>query len=118
MGYGVLDALLKKKLIDGPETITDGYVSEAIDIDNREDEFSVQINWDSGVSPDLTVYLQVSTDSVNFVDVEDSDQLLNQADGTHIYDVNGTGTSYLRLRFEGTGSIDVQLAQYSAKRRH
>lgn len=35
MGF-VLDAILKKIMIDGPVTVSDGYTSEIIDIDNRE----------------------------------------------------------------------------------
>ena len=117
MGYGVLDALLKKKLIDGPETITDGYVSEAIDIDNREDEFAIQIDWDSGAAPNLTVTVELSSDGNTFVP-SDADQLIFDVDGTHLFDISGTGASYLRLSFSGTGSIDVLSARYSAKRRH
>ena len=117
MGYGVLDALLKKKLIDGPETVTDGYVSESIDIDNREDEFAIQIDWDSGVAPNLTVTVELSSDGNTFVPSE-AYQLLSDVDGTHLFDISGTGASFLRLVFSGTGSIDVIQAIYSAKRRH
>jgi hypothetical protein len=117
MGF-VLDAILKIKLIEGPVTVEDGYVSKTITIDNREAEFGIQIDYVNGISPNLTVYVQTSVDGISFVDVTDSDQLLTNASDTIIYDIAGMGPSYLRLRFAGTGSIDVTGANYSGRKRH
>lgn len=114
----VLDAIIKKIIIDGPETVSDGYVSEKITVDNREAEFGIQLDYTNGISPNLTLWLQTSVDGITFADVTDSDQLLVNAADTVIYDIAGMGPSYLRLRFEGTGSIDVTVARYSARRRH
>ena len=115
---GVLDAILKKYMIEGPVTIGDGDFSEVIDIDNREAEFGIQIDYVNGVSPNITIYLQTSVDGKTFVDVSDSDQLINDASGTILYDIAGMGPSFIRLRFEGTGSLDITQALYSARRRH
>ena len=115
---GVLDAILKKYMIEGPVTISDGDFSEVIDIDNREAEFGIQVDYVNGISPNITIYLQTSVDGVTFVDVTDSDQLISDASGTILYDIDGMGPSFIRLRFEGTGSIDIPQALYSARRRH
>jgi len=115
---GVLDAILKVKMIEGPVTVEDGYVSKAITIDNREAEFGIQVDYVNGISPNLTIYVQTSVDGITFADVTDSDELLNNTSDTIIYDIAGMGPSYLRLRFAGTGSIDVTAANYSARRRH
>ena len=114
----VLDAILKIILIDGPVNVSDGYTSKIITIDNREAEFGIQLDYVNGISPNLTLHVQTSVDGITFADVTDSDQLLTNASDTVIYDVAGMGPSYLRLRFEGTGSIDVTVARYSARRRH
>jgi len=114
----VLDAILQKYMIEGPETIGDGDVSQVIGIDNREAEFGIQLNYINGASPSLTVYLQTSVDGVTFVDVADSDQLIEDVSGTLLYDIAGMGPNYIRLRFEGTGTFEVTNALYSARRRH
>jgi len=114
----VLDSILQKYLIEGPETIGDGDVSQIIDISNREDEFGIQLDYINGASPSLTIYLQTSVDGITFVDVADSDQLIEDASGTIIYDVAGMGPNFIRLRFEGTGTFEVSNALYSGKRRH
>lgn len=113
-----LDAILKKIMIQGPEEITDGYVSQRLDIDNREAEFGIQVNYANGISTNLTIYLQTSVDGITFVDVSDSDQLITDSSGVVLYDVAGMGPSYIRLRFEGTGSMDVIQALYSGRARH
>ena len=115
---GVLDAILKKVIIEGPVTVSDGYTSQIITVDNREAEFGIQVDYVNGISPNLTIYVQTSVDGITFADVSDSDQLLTNAADTVIYDIAGMGPSYLRLRFEGTGSIDVTAARYSGRRRH
>jgi hypothetical protein len=113
-----LDAILKKIMIDGPVLIEDGYISDVIDIDNREAEFGIQIDYLNGISPNLTIYLQTSVDGQTFVDVADSDQLITDASGTLLYDIAGMGPSFIRLRVEGTGSFEISQALYSARRRH
>ena len=114
----VLDAILKKHMIQGPETIGDGDYSSVVDIDNREGEFGIQVNYVNGVNPNITVTVETSVDGVSFVAVVDSDQLISDASGTLLYDVAGMGPSFIRLAFAGTGSLDITNAIYSARRRH
>jgi len=118
MGF-VLDAIVKKLIVEGPEAAGDGFISDAVDIDGIEGAFSIQFDYDGGVAVSLTLYLQVSTDGVTFVDFTGSEQAITDASGTHIWDLpEGTGTSFLRLRIEGSGSIDIQKVLLSGKRRH
>lgn len=118
MGF-VLDTILKKELIKTPETVNTTYFSETIEIDNREDSFAVQIEYDNGINVDMTFHLLVSTDDDDYVRVTDTDQVITDSSGVHIYDVAGTGAPYLRVEIEvRTGSIDLTTIRYNGKRRH
>jgi hypothetical protein len=114
----VLDAILKKIMIDGPVTVNSGYISQVVDIDGREGEFSIQLTYQNSVAPALTVRIQTSNDLQNWVDVDNSEQDIDNAADTMIWDIAGMGTSYIRLIISGTGSSDVVQALYVAKRRH
>ena len=117
MGF-VLDGILKK-IVDQDRTINSEYLSERFDIDNREDEFSIQFIYDSGVNVDMTLKLEGSVDGENFSEITDSEQTISDPTGSHIWDIAGTGLIYLRVKVEvTTGSIDVDRILYSAKRRH
>lgn len=113
----VLDIILIKNLITSPVTINTDYESEVIDISNRQDEFAVQVDYDNGVGVDMDIVLEVSNDNVTFVPM--STQNVTDATGTHIFDVEGTGTGYLRISIVvNSGSIDLQQILYKAKRLH
>lgn len=116
----VLDAILKKVMIKN-ETINAEYVSNPIDIDNREGAFGIQINYSNGFpnpTVDIDVVYELSLDNVNYVPVTSQTVNIPDEDGTVLIDIIATGASYLRLRFiVNSGSIDVT-AIYSGKRRH
>jgi hypothetical protein len=113
-----LDGILKK-IIDSNFTINSEYLSERFDIDNREQEFSIQFTYDSGISVDMVLKLEGSIDGENFSEITDSDQTITDPSGTHIWDIAGSGLIFLRVKVEvTTGSIDVSEILYSAKRRH
>jgi hypothetical protein len=115
----ILDAILKKDILIGPETVNAEFFSPSIDIDNREDEFGVLFSYENGASVNMTLWLQVSPDNITWFDVADSDQLITDPSGNHFWDVAGTGASFLRVRVEvASGSIDISKIFYSAKRRH
>lgn len=115
----VLDAILKKDILVGPETVNAAYESPSIDIDNREDEFGVLFSYDNGSAVNMTLWLQVSPDNINWFDVADSDQVITDPSGNHFWDITGTGSSFLRVRVAVTaGSIDISKIFYSGKRRH
>ena len=113
----VLDSILIKNLIDTPTTVNSDHSTISIDISNRQDEFSVQIDYDNGVSVDMILVLEVSNDNVTFVPM--ASQAIVDASGTHIFDAAGTGTTYLRVSITvNGGSIDLQKVLYRAKRLH
>lgn len=118
MGF-VLDSIIQEDLLVGPETIDTSFSTDYIDISGTEDDFSVNFVYDSGSSVDMTLYLQVSNDGTNFVDVGDSDQVISDNSGTHLWDIASTGAIFLRVRVEvRSGSIDIQRISFSGKRRH
>lgn len=112
-----LDILQIKDLITAPVAVTTDYVSEVIDIANREDEFSVQVGYTNGVGVDANIAVEVSNDGQNFGVISDVDK---QDDGVsgHIFDFGGTGTAFLRVRVTmAAGSLELTQILYKAKRR-
>lgn len=117
MGF-VLDGILKKN-IDSDIDVNSEYLSPAIDIDNREDDFAVQLEYDNGNTVDMSLFLEVSLDGVNFSSILESEQVITDPSGSHIWDVSGSGVTYLRVKVEvRSGSITVNRISYSGKRRH
>lgn len=115
----VLDSILKIDILVGPETINSDFYSESIDIDNREAEFGVLFSYENGAAVNMTLYLQVSPDNQTWFDVADSDQVITDASGNHFWDIQGTGSSFLRVKVVvAAGSIDISKITYSGKRRH
>jgi|11BtaG_2_1085332.scaffolds.fasta_scaffold02446_8 hypothetical protein len=114
----VLDGILKRT-IEEDFTVNTEYLSEKVDIDNREDGFSVQINYSNGVNVDMVIKLEASVDGENFSEITDSDQNITDSTGTHIYDIPESGVIYIRVKIEvNSGSIDIDKLIYSGKRRH
>lgn len=115
----VLDSILKKQLVDGPEALSADYESEAIDIDNRENEYAIQFVYDNGINVNMILSLEVSNNKVDWSEVTDSQQAITDSAGSHIYDLAGSGTSYVRLKITVlTGSLDIQELLYVGRRRH
>jgi hypothetical protein len=118
MGY-VLDSILKKDILIGPESVNANFESPSIDIDNREAEFGVLFSYENGAAVNMTLWLQVSPDNITWFDIGDSDQVITDPSGNHFWDVGGTGGSFLRVRIAVTaGSLDISSITYSGKRRH
>lgn len=114
----VLDAILKKT-IDQQQIVNADYYSPIIDIDNREDEFSVQVIYENGINVDMVLQLEVSVDGTNFSVINEADQTIVDDSGSHIWDVFGSGVTYLRVKIQvNSGSIDINKIIYSGKRRH
>lgn len=118
MGF-ILDSIVRRDIVIGPETISADYITDSIDISGIEDDFAVTFVYDNGASVNMNIYLQVSTDNLNFADVSNSGENITDNDGTHIWDLQSTGTSFLRVRIQVTGgSIDLQKIEFVGKRRH
>ena len=115
----VLDMILVKELVDTATTVNGDFESVAVDITNREAECSFQVNYENGIGVNMEISLEVSSDGINYAQIEESKQQIVDTEGIHIVDLFGTGTNYARVKIEVTsGSIDVTRILYSGKRRH
>lgn len=118
MGW-TLDSIIKRKIFDGPETINSTWTSDYWDLDDREGEFSLQVSYINGASVNIVIKLEVSNDLVNWAVFEDSDNALTDNDASVLYDIAGTGLSFMRVKIDvNSGSFDLQDIIYVAKRRH
>lgn len=114
-----LDTILIKQALSSPITVNTTYFSPVIEIDDREDEFIVQTTYNNGTNVDMSIHLLVSADNVNYARVTDTDQTITDNTGSHIYDVAGTGATYMKIEIEvRAGSIDLNEILYKGKRRH
>lgn len=114
-----LDSILQKDLLVGPETINSAYTTDSIFIGDTEDDFTVNFRYTNGSSVNMTLYVQVSHDNVNFSDVTLSAQTITDNEGSHIWDFDSSGALYLRVRVAVTaGDIEVERIAFSGKRRH
>ena len=105
--------------MNGSENINSTYTSEVIDLDNREGEFSITIDYNNGVGLNMTTSLEVSNNLTSWTMIEDSDLIQTDASGNIVYDLGGTGLSYMRVKIVvAAGSCDLQSILYVAKRRH
>lgn len=115
----ILDSIRLKEILDGTETVNAEWFSPSFSLDDRENEFSIQINYDNGVAPNMSFILQFSSDNINFADIVESTQAISDPAGSHIWDVAGSGALYARVKIAvSAGSIDVTRIFYAAKQRH
>jgi len=118
MGF-VLDSIKLKELLESPETVNMEWFSESFSLDDRDGEFSITVFYENGVSPSMSLVLQVSSDNINFADLTDYTQNINDASGTHMWDIEGSGALWARIKIEVTsGSVDITRILYSGKQRH
>lgn len=114
-----LDTILLEDVLTTTTTVNGNYQSDIIDISNREDEFAIQVDYQNGINVDMQFQLAVSADGNTFIPVTDSIHTVNDADGTSLFDVIGTGTSFIRFEvIVNSGSIDLTKIIYRGKRRH
>ena len=118
MGF-ILDSIRLKEILEATESVSLDWTSPSFSLDDREDEFSIQINYDNGISPNMSFVLQISSDNVNFADVTESVQAVSDAFGSHIWDIAGSGALYARIKIiVSSGSLDVTRILYAGKQRH
>lgn len=114
---GRLDAILVKEVIETVTPVNVDFISENIWIDNREDAFTIQVIYDSGISVNMDLLLEFSSDGINFSTVRT--QNITDATGSHIWDVADTGSRYCRVSvIVNSGSINLQRIFYNGRRRH
>lgn len=115
----ILDSIRLKEILDGAETVNAEWFSPSFSLDNREDEFSIQINYANGVAPSMSFILQVSSDNINFGDIVESAQAVSSSSGSHIWDIAGSGALFARVKIAvSAGSLDVTRIFYAGKQRH
>jgi hypothetical protein len=115
----ILDAIRLKEILQGAQTVNVEWYSPSFSLDDRENEFSIQINYDSGVAPNMSFTLQISSDNINFANITESVQNISDTSGSHIWDIAGSGALYARIKIAvSAGSIDVTRIFYAGKQRH
>lgn len=118
MGF-ILDNIRLKEILEGTETVNVEWVSPSVSLDDRENEFSIQINYENGSAPNMSFILQISSDNINFADITESVQAVSDPSGSHIWDIAGSGALYARVKIAvAAGSIDVTRIFYAGKQRH
>lgn len=121
----VIDIIRRKQLLESPETVNSDWASPSVSLDDRQGEWSLSLKYENGSSVDMKVYLQLSVDDINYGDVVSADpsesyevQIVDNS-GVVIFDVDGSGAQFARLRVEVIGgSIDVVDIKYLAKQGH
>lgn len=115
---GVLDHIIKIELFD-TTTVNGNFESDHVPIDGAEGGFAITVTLTSGNgSVNMDFSLEVSTDGVAFSEITDSIQTFTDDDGSIIFDVLDTNTTFVRVKVVHTaGSIDAS-AQLTAQRRH
>jgi hypothetical protein len=115
----ILDSIRLKEILEGSQTVNVDWTSPSFSLDDREAEFSIMVTYENGVSPNMRLILQFSSDNVNFSDLAESYQRITDSSGSHIWDINGAGSLYVRVKVLVTsGSIDISRIFYAGKQRH
>lgn len=115
----VLDQIRKRQLISAPETVNADWTSPSTSLDDRSGAFSISVKYENGASVDMKVYIQLSNDDEAFGDIEESEVIITDDTGTVIFDLEGSGAQYARIRIEVTdGSIDVLEVKYVGSQFH
>ena len=117
---GVIDAIVKKKLAEGPITINSDYTSDVIDCSGVEDTFAVQLEYSNGNGAvDIVTFLEVSVNGQVFVPIQDTEFFDTDDTGAQIWEVTGRGVNYLRVGIiVNSGQFDLDVIEFSGSRRH
>lgn len=113
------DQIRKKQLLSSPETVNGDWASPSVSLDDRTGPFSISVKYENGITPNMKAYVQLSNDDVSFGDITESELTIADADGTLIYDLEGSGAQYARIRISVTsGSVDVVQIKFVASQTH
>lgn len=117
---GVIDAIVKKKLAEGPITVNSDYVSDVIDCSGVEDTFAIQMDYSNGNGAvNITSFLEVSVNGQTYVPITDTEFVDTDDIGTHLWEVTGRGVNYVRVAITvTTGQFDIDVIEFSGNRRH
>jgi hypothetical protein len=115
----IIDQIRKRFLVSTPETVNTDWATPSTSLDDRTGAFSLSLKYDNGTGVNMKVYIQLSNDDIDFGDVEDSEVIITDPSGSIIFDMEGSGAQYARIRVAVTaGSIDVLEAKYVGSQFH
>lgn len=118
MGY-ILDAIIKKVMMEGPVTIDSTEYSTVVDMSGVENSFGIQLHYDNGVGLDADLSLEISVDNQAYIEIPESVVTVTDVDGSHIWDLGELGSNYIRVKIVvNSGSMDITRINFSGKRRH
>lgn len=117
---GVIDAIVKSKVVEGPLTVNANYVSPVTDISGVEDTFSIQMDFSNGNGAvDIKGYLEVSVNGQIYVPIIETELFDTEDTGTMLWEVTGRGVNYIRVAVDVTaGQFDIDVIELSGSRRH
>lgn len=114
-----LDQIRRYVLIDTPETVNANWASPSCSLDNRMGAFSLFLKYSDGVSVNMTVKIQLSDNNEDWADVDESAVTLSDDTGSVLYDIDGSGTQFIRVFITVTaGSIDVTELRFTGSQLH
>ena len=91
--------------------------SDPINIGDFEGGFASQITWINGSSVNMKLSLEVSLDKQNWVQLPNSEIVINAITDTHIYDVTDTCVEFLRVKIEVISGIATFTIKMNGKAR-
>lgn len=116
---GVLDQIIKRMIIDTPETINTNFVSQHVSLDMIQDELSIDFRYIDGTTPDMTFFLAFSDDGINFARDVETQTTITDDMGYLLFDFAGAGVQFVRIEIDVTsGSIDAVESMLIGKRKH
>lgn len=100
-------------------SISSNYTGDIIDVDNVHSGYSIVLELEDGIAPNITFKLEVSSDKQNFSELTGTSQNFTDLDGSITWDVIQTNTSFVRIiAVHSSGSITAKVAILTAKRLH
>ncbi len=117
---GVLDAIVKKKLVTTPEVVSSDFQTDFVDSSGVEDTFSVELTYSNGNGAvDMTFRLEVSVSGNVYVPIEETDFDITDDSGALIWEVTGRGVNFVRVAVVvNAGQLQVDTCEFSGSRRH
>ena len=115
----VLDNIIIREPVSSTETVNTTTTFDPVDMTFKEAAFAIQLVYDNGSSVNMTLFLEVSLDGVNYSRITDADQAITDSSGSHIWEIADGASTFMRVGVEVTaGSIDVNSVRYTMRRRH
>lgn len=113
------DQLSKYKLISSPETVNSDWASPSHTLDLITGPFSLFFKYANGVSVNMKVFIQVSTNNADWANITESEVTITDNSGSVAYDIDGSGMQFVRIALQVTsGSIDVTAVDFSGGNLH